>query len=280
MGPVTFAVGWWLIVAPGVASAACDAPTTARDLHAATTAFHASWAALDVAGVHTALDQADHALRCIDEPLVAPDVVTWFQLVGLAAFLDEDKTRARDAFRAALAVLPEYDLPSAVAGPDDDWTELYETLRGLPDEGRMALPAPEAGWIHVDGARATEHPTGRPWLFQQFDGSGRVVATQVVWTRQPPPAYVVPAPLEPVQQDPKRVDHTSRGLLIAGVAVGVAGAGGLGGAASLKAQFRQTADLTEAEKLKAPNLVLGSLGWAGVATGAGLATGAVVVGRW
>ena len=52
------------------------------------------------------MDQADVALRCIDGPLAAPDVVTWFQLSGLTAFLDGDKTRARDAFRAALAVLP------------------------------------------------------------------------------------------------------------------------------------------------------------------------------
>lgn len=280
MRGTTIAAAGWLWAGPGVAFAACDAPTTSRDLQAATTAFHASWAALDVAGVHTAMDRADHALRCIDEPLVAPDVVTWFQLVGLTAFLDDDKPRARDAFRAALAVLPEYDLPSAVAGPDDDWTELYETLRGLPDDGRAPLAPPEQGWVQVDGARAGEHPTGRPWLFQQFDGAGRVVATEVVWTRQPPPAYAVVTPVEPVPRDPAPAGRPSRGLLAAGLAVGLAGAGGLGGATALKVRYVQSDDPMQARRLIAPNLVLGSLGWTGVATGAGLAAGAVVVGRW
>ena len=186
------------------------------------------------------MKDAEHAVSCIDEPLTAPDVVTYFQLAGLAAFLEDDKARARDAFRAAQGVLPDYALPSTVATTGDAWYEMYEALRSMPDDARAELTVPKVGWIQVDGARSEEHPSARPWLFQQFDGAGGVVKTEVVWTRQPPPAYetdVAEAPPPPMPVAPVSEPHTSRGLAIAGGAVAAAGLGSLIGAGALRAKY-------------------------------------------
>lgn len=277
MGPLGLFVALW---ATPAAAVECDSPTTATDLGDASREFYSAWKQLDAEGVSAAMAEADRALLCIDEPLAAPDVVTYFQLQGLSAFLREDKTAARDAFRAALGVLPDYSLPSTVAAAGDDWYEMYEALRSVPDDQRTSLPTPEHGWVQVDGAKADERPAGRPWLFQQFDASGKVVQTVVVATGEDPPEYAVVAPAPEPELPEAPPPKTSKALLTGAIVSGAVGVAGLGGATMLKWRYDAIPEPQEADKLIGPNIALGTLGWAGVATGAGLATGAVVVGRW
>lgn len=272
-----------LLATSAAAQTACEAPTSARDLADASAAFYAGWDQMDAEATHVALGEAEHALRCIDEPLTAPDAVGYFQIVGLGAFLDDDTSKARDAFRAAQGILPNYALPSTIAQPGDDWYEMYEALRSIPDDGRMPLTAPEHGWATVDGARASEHPSARPWLLQQFDTTGAVVQTAVVWTREKPPGWVEVEPGATPQPAPAPVleRHPSRGLLAGGIAATAVGLGGLAGAGALRIQHNNPDTPDDvALTLVGTNRLLGGLGYAGVATGAGLVTGALVVGRW
>ena len=75
----------------------CDSPTTLRDLADAEKSFFAAWEQLDVDGVSAAAGQATAALSCLDEPLTPPDVARYFQVVGLAAFVDQQSSRAEQA---------------------------------------------------------------------------------------------------------------------------------------------------------------------------------------
>lgn len=277
---------WTLWIGTAVASSACEAPTTVAELDEARGRLLEAWVALDEDGVAAAGADADAALVCLEEALTPHGAARYFQVRGLAAFLAEDDVGARDAFRAAVAIRPRDTLPEHIAAPGDAWYEVYEAMRRLPAEARSPLPPAADGWLQVDGVRATDAPVGRMWLLQHLGDDGTVHSTGRVDPDGVPPAYPAapepepePAAALPPAPEPVRAP-TSRTLLLTAAASGAVGLAGLGSAAALKAQYRNTPPPQDASGLKAPNAVLGGVGWAGAGAAAGLAVGAVVVGRW
>lgn len=270
-------LGVWVALTASAADG-CTVVTTVADFDAARATFYAAWKRLDEQASHAAAGRVDESVRCIQAPLAAPEIVQLFQVRGLGAFLAGDMTAVRTSFRAAVAILPDYGLPSTVAAPGDDWYEMYEALRAMPPEPRQMLPAPDGGWLQIDGARSMDAPLGRAWLFQRFDGNGSVVDTQVIEPGQTPPTY-------PVSTGPAPVDRRDRGpksstLLVAGLATAAVGAASMGAAASLRSRYRDTPTAEDATGLVGPNAALGVLGWSAVGAGGALVAGAVVTGRW
>ncbi|MCB9676317.1 MAG: hypothetical protein H6737_14435 [Alphaproteobacteria bacterium] len=245
----------------------CAGPTHGRDLDAAHASFADAWQALDTEGVSTAVRDMEAAIDCQADPLLPGRVATYFQLAGLAAWLDEDLTAALQQFHAAHEVAPDAPLVDFAREPGSEWAAVYEQAAGRPASRRIVLAAPADGWLQVDGTRAGDAPDGRPWVLQRFDPSGVVVSTHRIATGGAVPTYPVRA-IEPVRKGPRTV------LLAAGLGGIAAGAAGIGGAAAVKSRYLNTPDADDAARLKPANIALGAGGIAFGIAGAGLTVGA------
>jgi len=276
----------WILAVSCAAHAACDESSTTADLNDAQARFRAAWEDLDEIGVASAVAAADRAVVCLDEPFQPQDVVPYFQIRGLSAFLRDDLLLATGEFTAATEILPSMKLPSAVAMEGDDWHALYTKLQGRDATERVALPSPVDGWIQVDGTRAEDRPTARPWIFQEFDSQGGVVQTARVSIGDAPPRYDRGQAQDlATSNDPDPVasgNRSRRSLVLLGGGIGAAAAGGasLAIADKIRRNYRTTELESDASILKVNNGAYGVAGWGGVLAGAGLGVSAVIVGEW
>lgn len=215
-------------------AAPCASPSTTTDLAEALTAADTAFVSMDLPGFERARDRAEQHLLCLAEPLFPADAAAFHRLQALASFVGEDAAGAEAAFRASTAVQPGFVLPQRLAPDGHPLREAYEAARALPASELSPLVQPDGRVLYVDGSRADQRPSERPYVLQALEGSGAVAHTAWLpptapvpdWATAPTPSAPIPAPVPRA-----RTARTPRTPLLVVSGVAVAGAGGLYGLA-------------------------------------------------
>ena len=174
---------------PGVAWAACPDPVPSRELAQTVSNGDAAYAEMDEDGFRSSRAAAAALLPCVGESVSATHAAALHKLEALGAFLDRDHAGTVASFRALLHAAPGYRLPEDLAPPNHPLRIDFEVAEGTVGAPERALPRPKQGWSQVDGQTAQSAPTDRPFVFQHFDGDGRVVSTALVPPGGPVPDY-------------------------------------------------------------------------------------------
>jgi hypothetical protein len=250
------------------------------EVEAALAEAEAAYMAKDREGVHAKVMTAMERLACANEAVGPSAAARVHRAVGLDAFLSRDDARAREAFAAAKAVEPTYQLSPVLAPEGGALRTTYGAASA--GTGTTTLAPAEGVKVRVDGTSTNTRPTERPAVIQAFDGSNRVLdggwyrgADAITLPSAPVVAAVGPAPGPPKPKGPNRP------FLYA--AIGSAVAGGAMYAAAWAENDAYTGSVPETESdasIRAANngLTVG----AGIAGGAAVVTGviAVVTGSW
>jgi hypothetical protein len=221
------ALGWaWST--PGFA--ACSAPTSPVDVQRAVRAAEDAFGALDAAAFRSASEAADQALVCLDAPLTPPDAAAVHRMHALVAFFAGDHSGAAVSFQAMLAVEPGWQPSAALAQVGTD----VAAARALAPSPMVPVPDTD-GYVQIDGLRAAEYPSGRPFVAQGFDDGGAVRGTAYVVAGAPFPAGLVP------RSEPAPAAHGVRGarigLVAGGGALAAVSVGSFVRAASIEKHF-------------------------------------------
>lgn len=173
-----------LFLAPVAHAADCPTASTTRSLQSSLDAAEAAFGRADVDAFGEAMGQVRGSVPCLGEKVPAPMAAQLHRLEGLAAFVDQQSSRAEQAFAAARRIEPTYTFPSAVVPPANPVLELY----GARDAGgpQEALPPPPAGETWLDGRAATARPTTQPGLLQVVL-EGRPSSSTYLWPDDPLP---------------------------------------------------------------------------------------------
>jgi len=165
-----------LLLLTCAALAECPAPTSAAELDSERQRAEFAWVEMDDAAFREHADAVNSALPCVGDALLSEQIAGYFRVRGLVAFLDGDREAAAIEFRAAAAIDPEYEFSAELVPEAHPVRGLYEDSRVVEDL-HVRLPDPADVWLQIDGRRALEAPSGRPWVVQLFDPDGRVEDT-------------------------------------------------------------------------------------------------------
>lgn len=268
------------------AMAACPATAEALEIDAGRALD--AYRALDLEAFGTASAAVLAEAACLTDP-ATPELAARVHLVAaLRAWVDKDGAGMLARFRGMRGAQPTLDLDPAYAPPGSRPRIFFE-MAGEP-AGARAVPLPtDAGrrWDvdgHIDSIPVL--PADRAVLVQRLGPGDAVerswyfpvsVALADVVDLPPPTAPVDAAPVPRVRPPP----GPSRRLLGIGAVTAGVGVAGLVSAGLLREAYIEAGpgDGT-LDGLYAANLASGSVGFAACAVGAGLATVAVVQGRW
>ena len=246
--------------------AGCVVPIPSAQIDLQLQEAEASFSALDVEAYTTALDALAAALPCASQELTRPLVARLHRAQGYRAWLVRDVARAQQAFAAARADAPDYDLPSTLV-PENHPLRLDYVALPLDGRGSTLLPPPAEGTVLIDGAQTLDRPMGWPAVVQHLSAQGAVLDTWYLWPDDPSPVW----PTRSAAGRPRV------GLLV-----------GAGGAAALSTGLYAAAWVahTRYEDLSTPNAELDALRarvnglqWASLGA-TGLAVGLGVGGLW
>jgi hypothetical protein len=127
---------------------------------------------MDAAGFERAVHQLREQITC-PEAAVAPELAVRVHLVmALDAFTDREPERAREAFRAMLAIDPDWSPPASLAPRGNPLRELFDAAQRDDPALGADLAEPTVGSFYVDGRPATERPSDRPFVLQWIDEHG------------------------------------------------------------------------------------------------------------
>ncbi len=142
----------------------------------------------DGEAVHRFSAAARRAVLCARTALPPVDVARLFVVLGLSAFLHQNRDATQRWLEAARAVRPEHPFLDPSLPPQHPLVMLYNGVTSaVPD--RRPLPRPREGWILVDGTPSQTYPLGRAWLFQRADPNNRILQTALVLPGQELPSY-------------------------------------------------------------------------------------------
>jgi hypothetical protein len=268
----------WLLSSTALAE--CPPTQPASALEPPLARAEAAVASLDPGALEHALEDARAVLGCLAE-VPEPEVVSRYHgLTGIAAYVAGRTEEAIEAF-AVPRRTGSWTLPADISGP------LRQVWEGV-DPSASDVPRPLAtidpAWWAVDGARAAQAPTTRPFLLQRVGADGGAEVTWLLGSGALPEGAAPMEPdrvaVEPAPVGPSR-PRTSRTLLISGLGAAALGAGAAVGAAAVERTYMASPEPdAELGGLKAANA---ALGWSAVGllvAGGGLGTGAVIAGRW
>ena len=270
----------------GTARAAC--PADAAQVRADVDAAYQAYLSFDIRGFTEgeAVVQAD--LGCVTEPL-SPSTAARIHLnEALAAVLNSDSARMVSALRGLRAAEPNFVLSTEIAPSGSDLRTLFDAAAAFG--AGPATPVTHNGvMVTVDGhPESTGIPNERAALVQvRFPHTG--LQTWYVDAGGPPAdllgAITAAQPDDTVVSVQRRAPsaesrrHTSRSLLITGLATGLASGASLIAAASEKERFF-SASPEDAQAVYNANQALGFTGYGLGAAAVGLGLTAVIVGRW
>lgn len=177
-----------LLAAPALASpalaspnpAACPKPVEPGELARLLSTADAAFADLDADTFSDAVVQARAAIPCLSAALSAGQVAAYHRAEAYQAFLDRDHAAAVQHFRAMLAASPGYRLSELVAPEGHPLRVDFDIALGLPVEPTRTLPTPTMGLLRVDGRETDQAPTALPFVLQQVDAEGKVLASTLV----------------------------------------------------------------------------------------------------
>lgn len=284
------------LVVPFAEGAPCAPGTTTSEVAIVLGGAESAFERRDKAAVVASADDALEGLLCLQDAVTPGFAARFHRVQGLRAFLLKEDGVASRSFAAARTLDPSYNFSVSVLPQAHPARVLYE-MAPVAVASFATLP-PLGGSVRLDGRDAAARPTDRPTIFQLFDDTGALLATEYLQPSNPVTVPTVPAataastlpPAMPAPPSPLTSPATPAGdpgpnkamllggvggLLISGVLYGIAGAveadyDGLAPSAANRSQF---------EGLYATNhgLVVG----AGVTAAVSVAVGAAsFVVRW
>jgi hypothetical protein len=268
-----------LLLALILPSYACETTTRTSDVVEAAGRAEVAYAAMDDAGVDGAIAEARSDLGCLGEPLTVDGAAAYHRAEALSAFLDGDPSLASAHFAGARALLPAWQLPSAMAPPGHPLREVFDAAEPGTETHPLTIDG-QVAWYQVDGVRREDVPADRPYVLQRFGSDGAVRDTTLTVGSPPLPEPLPEVP--PPVREPRRRGHGARvGLVVSAAALAGLSAAAFGYAADRHDQYWDPAtDPGDLESLRSTSN--GSM-VVGVAVGAGAlgcVTGAVLVGRF
>ena len=214
-------------LSPPAAADECDS----RELDYLVNVAEGAFSTSDVDTLLSVVASLEASLVCQAEPLSPIHVAAFHRIEALAAIAEFDAAAAVLSFQAVLATMPGYQLAPELAPEGHPVRKAFDEAKLFADSEVFELPAPEAGWITIDGNRSQRAPAGRPFLFQHLSAEGAVTQTAYVDVGTPVPTYAtapVPVPDPPV---PTRTRARVNPWLVgAGIALGAASVSMYGGA--------------------------------------------------
>jgi hypothetical protein len=282
-------------------TARADCPADAAQVRADVDAAYEAYLAFDIPGF-TAGEQVVRAdLACVTEALSPDTAARIHRNEALAAVLDKDSARMVSALRGMRAADPDFVLSADVAPSGSDIRTLFDASAAFGTGTATPVTQPGVA-VTVDGhPKQTSIPNERAALVQvRFMRSG--LQTWYV-DAGGLPADLLRAIIEPAEdleaaeplaqagrsrvaiREPRDVPtaeyrgHSSRSLLITGLATGLASGASLIAAASEKERFF-SASPEDAQAVYNANQALGFTGYGLGVAAVGLGLTAVIVGRW
>lgn len=187
---------------------ACDGPAGAVDVADAAQLVLDAGGGADPQDVASLEARLASGLSCLSDP-PTPAQVAAIHLAEAVAAQVGGRNPSRDAaLDAWVSLTPKAALPAAL-GADPVMVAAVEQARARFPGPVASLNARRGGWQEVDGRLASMHPEERPYLLQEFDGSGAVARTEYVWPDglEPPP----PPPPEIAENPGRGEDAQPRG---------------------------------------------------------------------
>jgi hypothetical protein len=264
-------------------AAACDAPVSEDQLSRVIDLAGTAWVVMDRASFEQATQERREILPCLSEPVVPELAIQLHLHEALAWSLDRRSDLSRAAFRAILALQPEWELPLDMAPEHHRLrVDFAEAQQAVGEEARRPFAPPGDGTLLVDGLPARDVPADRPFVVQMLDRAGVVERTHYFtpgsdgeeglswWTYDGAQGGLSPAPI------PGRA--SGRALLGGAAGAGVL-AGGLYAIAATRARALEQGEL-ECDSLPAARTQINQLVGASAGLGAlgvGLGIAGVIV---
>lgn len=204
-----------LAILAEAALAACPTPSTSADIVSSIGAAESAFVLMDASAFRKAREDVRSLLPCLAEPLVPVDAAAIHRLNALDSFLSRDEDSTVTAFRAVVASVPSYQLPSTLALEGSTLRALYDTAVELGPGATDPLEPTEHFVLLLDGQRGLNVPQERPFIAQWTSTSGQVIWTDLVDAGDPlpSPSALVLQPDLPPEESGRRVNLP---LLIAG----------------------------------------------------------------
>ena len=264
---------------PGsVAAEDCAEKVDARAFHQKVSEGDSAYAEMELEAFQAARMAARAMVPCLDEELTPAQVAGYHRMEALGSFLARDHAAAVASLRSLVAAAPGYTLSTDLA-PDGHPFRLYFSIaEGTPPSPGAPLPRPAGGWVHIDGAAATERPVDRPYVYQAFDSGGILQVSALRETGALPPGDTGSVTALPRAAASTRTARVL-GIVSAGSAL-VAGGLYLGARGSAGRFWDPSTPTEDLDALRTRTNTLGALsaGVGVVAVGTGGA--ALLVGTW
>ncbi len=233
-----------LLIAAVSASSPCDEAVSAAQLRRSLDLARTAWVVMDRSSFELATTERREALACLDEAVV-PELALELHLhEALARSLERRSDLAQGAFRAILALQPEWRLPLELAPEQHRLRQDFDEARaGTWLEERRAFSIPDGGSLLVDGVPAVDVPVDRPFVVQMLDGDEGVLRTHYFTPGSEASLTLGPGSLDGgAVNDGRGLER--RGPLLLGGAMGAGlAAGGLYAAAALRAQAMEQGEV-------------------------------------
>lgn len=170
-----------------VAAAACPDPVSTADLGQAMSMGEAAYLNMEEDIFRQSWQSVQEMIPCLQEPIGTSQVIAYYRMNALYAFIERDEAEGVAAFRALLATAPQYSLSPSLAPenhPLQAWrTSAFESQSTLTST--IALPRNKTVWIDGEESNGVV-PTDRPYILQASDRDGNVAQSTRMQTGQIP----------------------------------------------------------------------------------------------
>ena len=182
-----------ILLLVALAFAECPGLVSTYQLNSTLDTAHYAYLTMDPDGFQASMEQAYGAIPCLSETLSDTLVASFYLQVALDHFLVGDESGVVQAFRSLLDIEPSYQLPDNLAPPRHALRTLFSQARMAPPSPTTPLPAPNRGWLAVDGEASSVAPTDRPYLLQVVNSAGTPTLSAYLRPGDPLPEYPVDA---------------------------------------------------------------------------------------
>ena len=196
----------WLILVAGVASAQDCQPASSEQISSIMQQALIDFATLDEDSFFDYTQQAEDALPCLDELFLPPNAAAYHRLQALRAFFNGDDDATVLAFRAALAIEPDYQISAKLAPEGGKLDRLWTSAKTGPNPFLGSFNAPAGKYSYVDGVETRTYAEDLPSIVKYGPGDGSILWTGYVPANQKPPDELPAAGSAVASADPDPVD--------------------------------------------------------------------------
>lgn len=202
------------------AAADCPAPIRPPEMGQAISIGEAAYLNMEEDVFRAAWSDVQGMVPCLSAPVGSAQVIMFYRMSALYAFINRDEAGGIASFRALLARESQYALSPSLAGETHPLQTWRTTAFENPSTLTTQVVLPRNGTVWVDG-RVTEGvvPLDRPYILQQADEEGNMVFSQVVPSGQEPPAL---GPVRNERNIPPTLLASAGAALLAGGAYAMA----------------------------------------------------------